>query len=214
MKTNATVSASKMLTTVQPSVLKKVTVNDALSHFRKQESQRILSIRGYELRQWLEYLGNSEGVYLMDSNRGKYSLHFKHRGSGQLMELEQERPDDKEYLEALLFDLSLFPETPILAFDATRVANELYAMGAIYYEHAKEIDKIVGRLVEMDMKSIFSNGIFHEPRIKELSIDGIYQVFFPGTSRCFKEQGSYAMYLIYQAIQSIFYQMVGKSVIS
>ncbi|HTA81467.1 MAG TPA: hypothetical protein VK783_00905 [Bacteroidia bacterium] len=212
MKTNTSVSTTKA---ANPVVLKKVSVNPERHPDRviTRKSAGKLSIKGYELRQWLEHLGSSEGVYFLDSNYDKHSLHYKHHGSGQLMELEQERSNDKEYLEALLFDLSLFPEAPILAFDATKVANELCTMGAIYYEHAKEIDTVVGRLVELDMKSLFGKGVYYEPRINELTIDGIYQVFFSGTSRSFKEQGSYAMYLIYQAIQSIFYQVIGKGAI-
>lgn len=209
MKTANVLTAKKQaLNNNAPAILKKVSINQTMSPLRRTKAEGGISIQGYELKQWLEHLSGPEGVYFLDGDHGKHSLHFKHHGTGQLMELEQQVADDREYLKALLFDLSLFPEAPILAFDASMVANELYAMAAIYYEHAKEIDKVVGRMVELDMKSLFAKGIYHEPRVNCLSIDGIYQAFFPGTSRSFKEQGSYAMHLVYLAIQNIFNQVL------
>lgn len=219
MKTNANVTTKKQAIN-EPATLKKVSVNSARSPFkdstRKPENR--LNIQGYELRQWLEHMNGSVGAYFLDMEIGQngYSLHFKHNNSGKLMEMEyliqSREPDDprKDFLEALIFDLSLFADEPILVLDSDLVENMLKNLGAIYYEHSLTIDNIIARLVNMDLKTIFGTGIYQDSRIKDISIDGIYQVLYPGTSRHFKEQASYGIYLIYLAMENVFYQIIGK----
>jgi hypothetical protein len=222
MKTNANVSSSQMQNTTE--TMRKVNVNPAMLPEKgiAKKPKNSLSIQGYALREWLEHLTGSNGLYFLDiSNTGmnSYSLHFKHHASGKLMELDcQEglnKAEDpkKEFLEALLFDLSLFPDEPILAFDSDQTENALRNLSAIYCEFTKSVENIIGRLVNVDLKKVFESGIYTDPRIKEISVDGIYHGLNPGSSRTFaKEQSSYGQYLIFLAIQSIFYQITGKKV--
>lgn len=220
MKTNANVSAKMQGNTHNSlAVLKKVSVNPELHPamvISKKPASK-LSIRGYQLRQWLEHLNGSQGLYFLDiaKDNNKYSLHFKDHPSSKLMELEYNEPKageetKKEWLEALLFDLALFPDTPILTMDSNHVEGILVEMALIYFEHAKAIDNVISRLVNVDVKQVIEMGIYQDSRIKELSVDGIYHALYPGTSRSFKEQASYGLYLIYIAMESIFYQVLGK----
>lgn len=215
MKTNAALNTN---TRAESSVLRKASINPELNPTKiiSKKPASMLSIQGYELKQWLQHLNSSDGVYFIDSNgHGQYSLHFKHHGTGQLMELEPPKREDisaLDGLKALLFDLSLFPDAPILAFNADLLEIELKVSESLYHEHTQEIEIIIGRMVNVDMKSLFKNGIYHEPRVKQFTIDDIYQAFFPGTSRSFKEQGSYGMYLIFLAVQNIFYQIIGNRI--
>ena len=130
-------------------------------------------------------------------------------------QIEGSEDPRKEVLSALLFDLALFPNEPILCFDATAVEQQLKNLAAIYYEHVKEIDCIIGRLVNLDMKKLFQTGVYMDSRIKDFTIDGVYRVFNTGTSRSFsKEQASYGLYLIFLAVQSVFYQILGRKVMA
>jgi len=220
MKT-ANVKASQMHT--DTATLKKVSVNlkmfPSKDTSRKPQSQ--LSIQGYELRKWLDHLNGSSGVYFLDMamDRNNYSLHFKHHATSKLMELDcqeglgESHDAKKELLQALLFDLSLFPDEPVLAFDSDLMETTLRNLSAIYPEHRPEIECAIGRLVNIDLKKVFETGIYHDSRIREISVDGIYHVLYPGSCRTFtKEQSSYGAYLIYIALQSIFYQVLGKEV--
>ena len=177
--------------------LKKVSVNPAMSPFKgfTKKPENRLSIRGYELKEWLQHLTGSTGVYFLDmgTDQGNYSMHFRHHASGKVMELDcqeelKESEDrSKEFLEAMLFDLSLFPEEPILVLNSDAVETTLRNLAATYYERAKEIDCIIGRLVNVDMKKLFESGIYSDSRVKEFSIDSIYQALYPGTSRLLKK---------------------------
>lgn len=201
--------------------MKKVSVNPEL-HPNKVISKRPanqLNIQGYEFREWLEHLNSSTGLYYLDLNQNAYSMHYKHYQSGKLMTLDS--PEDfnisedpkKEYLESLLFDLSLFPEEPVLTFNSDLAEKELRNLSAIYYEQAKEIDCIISRLVNIDLKKIFDLGIYSDSRVQELSIDGIYHSIYPGSSISFKKSNaSYGLYLVVTAMQSVFYQVTGKKV--
>lgn len=226
MKTNANVSTTKRQTSNELATLRKVSVNPAMLHLmdmRKQPENGLI-IQGYTMREWLEHLTDCNGLYFLDlsnMDRNNYSLHYKHHVSGKLMELDcqetfKEAADlKKETLEAMLFDLSLFPGEPILTFDSDKTQSILRNLSAIYTEHRREVECIIGRLVNIDLKKVFETGIYQDSRIREISVDGIYHALYSGTSRTFiKEQASYGMYLIFAAVRSIFYQVIGKKVLA
>jgi hypothetical protein len=211
------VKTAKMQSNDNPAVLRKVSVNQTFSPCRENRASNRLSIRGYEIREWLEYLTSSKGLYFMDIQANSYSMHYSDHDSEKLMALDCQEglKEPEEILEAMLFDLSLFPDEPILVFDSDKVEKQLRNLAATYYEHARTIDAVMDRLVNIDLKKVFESGMYRDSRVQEISIDGIYQALYAGTSRTFsKEQESYGAYLIFIAIQSIFYQMTGKRVMA
>jgi len=211
---------AQVLTEMPGTTLRKISVNPALNPLKgfKKKLENKLSIQGYDLREWLDSLTNSNGIYFLDMpDAGTYSLHYRDHLTAKLMELdypeEIKEVEDvrKEFLESMLFDLSLFPDDPILVFDNETVEKKLRDLAAIYYEHASAIDYIIGRLVNTDVKEVFQS-TYKDSRVKEISIGGIYHALYPGTSISFsKAQGSNGIYLIFLAIQSVFYQITGTS---
>jgi Domain of unknown function(DUF2779) len=179
-----------------------------------------LSIHGYKLQNWLDSLKKSDGIYYLDldvDGLKHYSMHFCHHTYNEVMELDyyaelKEFEDPrKEFLEALIFDLSLFPDEPILVFDRLKVGECLWNLAAIYYEHKDAISAIIIRITNMDMLKVFKSEVYNDPRIENFTLEGIYNSLYPGTSISFpKAQGSYKMHLIILAVKSTLYQIIGK----
>jgi hypothetical protein len=185
-----------------------------------KKSQEQLSIHGYKLQKWLDSLKNSDGVYYLDLDlKGlkHYSMHFCHHIYNEVMELDYSAAPKphcdakKEFLLALLFDLSLFPDEPILVFDREKTEECLRSLAKIYYEHAFEITSIIYRLTKVDVLEVFKGETYHDPAIKDFTLSGIYHSLYPGTSITFpKIHGSYEMHLIIIAVKSTFYQLIGR----
>ena len=186
----------------------------------KKKSSEQLTIHGYKLSNWLDSLKDSNGIYYLDmdlTGLQQYSMHYCDNTHDKIMELDycvepkgvvDER---KEFLESLIFDLSLFPNEPILVFNRVEIEACLNKLSAIYYENTTAVDAIISRMTSLDMQEVFKGGIYHDSEIKEFTVDAIYHSLYPGTSRTFaKAQGSYGMHLIILAVQSILYQIVGK----
>src|SRR5665213_195729 len=147
MKTINVKTTKKQANNNMLAVMKKVSVNPSLTSFK---NRTMLSIRGYEIREWLEYLTGSKGIYFMEIpiKENSYSLHYSDHASTKLMSLDcHEEDTGKESLEALLFDLSLFPDEPILTFDSDTTEKQLRNLSNVYYEHARTIDAVIERLV-------------------------------------------------------------------
>lgn len=186
----------------------------------KMKSSEQLSIHGYKLSNWLDSLKDSNGIYYLDidvAGLTQYSMHYCDHFNDKVMELDyHSEPLDcedarKDFLDALIFDLSLFPDEPILVFNRVKIEECLRNLSTIYYEHAGSVNSIIHRMITVDMQEVFKSDMYHEPGIREFTIDGIYLALYPGTSRTFaKAQGSYGMHLIILAVQSIFYQITGK----
>ncbi len=191
-----------------------------LSNKARKQSPQQLSIHGYKLQKWLDSLRSSDGIYYLDfdvEGINHYSMHFNHHVLNEVMELDyctkQKKDGDarKEFLEALIFDLSLFPDEPIMVFDRKKAEECLRSLAKIYYEHAYEITSILYRLNKVDVLEVFKGETYHDPAIKDFTISGIYHSLYPGTSITFpKTQGSYEMHLIIIAVKSTFYQLIGR----
>ena len=203
-----------VLTTLQENPVRK-SANRA-----QKKSPEQLCIHGYKLQKWLDSLKNSDGIYYLDFDVDRlnhYSVHFCHHIINEVMELDYcsaPKPygdAKKEFLEALIFDLELFSDEPILVFDRVKTEECLRSLAKKYYEHAYAIASIIGRLTKVDMLEVFSGETYHEPAIKDFSLSGIYQSLYPGTCVPFpRAQGSYEMHLIILAIKSTLYQIIGR----
>jgi len=190
----------------------------------KKKRPEQLTIHGYKLRNWLDSLQDSDGIYYLDLDAAgfkQYSMHYCDHVNKKVMELDYHaEPKDiederKEFLEALLFDLCLFPNERILVFNRVQTEECLRNLAAIYYEHIQAVNSIISRLTSIDMLQVFKGGIYQDTGIKEFTIDGIYRNLYPGTSRTFaKAQGSYGMHLIILAVKSIIYQIAGKKMVA
>ncbi len=190
----------------------------------KKKSPEQLTIHGYKLRNWLDSLQDSNGIYYLDidiAGLKQYSMHYCDHANKKVLEFDYHaEPKDiederKEFLEALMFDLSLFPDEPILVFNRMEIEEFLLNLSAIYYENATAVNSIISRLTSIDMLQVFKGGIYQDTGIKEFTIDGIYRNLYPGTSRTFaKAQGSYGMHLIILAVKSIIYQIAGMKMVA
>ncbi len=186
----------------------------------KKKNPEQLTIHGYKLRNWLDSLKDSNGIYYLDLDVAgfqQYSMHYCDHVNEKVLELDYcAEPKDvvderKEFLESLIFDLSLFPNEPILVFNRVEIEACLNKLSAIYYENTAAVDAIISRMTSLDMQEVFKGGIYHDSEIKVFTVDAIYHSLYPGTSRTFaKAQGSYGMHLIILAVQSILYQIAGK----
>ena len=178
-----------------------------------------LSIHGYKLQKWLDSLKNSEGIYYLDFDvdLNHYSMHFCHHVLNEVMELDycaepkSYRDARKGFLMALIFDLELFPDEPILVFDRRKVEESLRSLAKRYYEHAYAVYSIIDRLTKVDMLEVFRGETYHEPAIKDFTLSGIYHSLYPGTVITFpKSQGSFEMHLIILAVKNTLYQIIGR----
>jgi len=169
-----------------------------------------LSIKCRSLQDWINEVDNSNGIYFLDMpSLEKYSLHYKDNETGKLMALEipediisSDEPD-KGLLESLILDLTLFQgEESIVVWNKEAVSNDLKKLAAAYTEHAKEIEAILERLV--DMEHVFAEKWYDDSRFDSHVVKSIYAVLFPKGE---KISASYSMYQMFTALQCILLQV-------
>jgi hypothetical protein len=182
-----------------------------------------LSIDGNAFGNWLKMVNAKDGIFFLDLEIPQagpileYALNYKDKDSGRLLRLkyaydpQSYEECEKRFIQTLLFDLILFQaDEPIVVFDKEVTEKFLLEVSVRYFEFGDRIDAIIARLV--DMKQVFAQGMYVDSRIEELSINGIYHALNPGSSVNMATQGSYALYLIYMALQSIFHQLHGLKI--
>ncbi len=176
----------------------------------EQPKRDRLSIKCRSLQDWINSVDNSNGIYFLDMPAlEKYSLHYKDNETGKIMTmhipegiLSNDEPD-KRLLESLILDLALFQGAEsIVVWNKVAVSKDLEKLGAAYTEHAKEIEAIINRLV--DMEHVFSEKWYDDSRFDSHVMKSIYAVLFP---KGVKITASYSMYQMFTALHCILFQV-------
>ena len=176
----------------------------------EQPKRDSLSIKCRSIQDWINEVDNSNGIYFLDMpSLEKYSLHYKDIETGKLMAMEipegiiSSNELDKGLLESLILDLTLFQGAEaIVVWNKEAVSNDLKKLAAAYTEHAKEIEAIIERLI--DMECVFAEKWYDDSRFDSHIMKSIYAVLFP---KGVKISASYSMYQMFTALHCILFQV-------
>jgi hypothetical protein len=190
----------------------------------KQNPDGELTIKNNALGKWIDSINKAPGAFFLHldalSGLSCYSIHYKCHMTGKLMVMEyKESPEETEdqkkaYMDALLFDLELFQgDEPIVVFDKDQFELQMQKQFPIMYEHTDAIDQLMERVY--DLKEIFETRMYYDTLFKEATIREIYRVLYGhGHKEKMQIPDSLAMYQIFEALQSIYYQVTGLRVIA
>lgn len=187
-------------------------------------SNERLTIRNNALGEWINRLNKATGVFYLHIDAASpskgYSLHYKCHLTGKLLEMgfesnkiEAEVPK-KAYIEALLLDLGIFQgNEPIVVFDKKRLKNILQEQFPIIYQHTDALDSILGRV--HDLKEVFDSEVYYDTLFRETSVKEIHRVLYTRNSNAgMGISESLAMHQVFEAIQSIYFQVTGLKVVA
>jgi hypothetical protein len=194
----------------QEMTMKEVTKGFETFMKKEREKEERLIIKYGSLEEWIGSLNKSNGVYFLDlASLEKYSLHYKDNETGKLMTmniregiLSNDEPD-KCLLESLILDLTLFQGAePIVVWNKEAVSTDLNKLAKAYTEHAKEINALIERFI--DMEHVFAEKWYDDSRFDSNTMKAIYKTLFP---EGIKASTSYSMYQMFTALHCILFQV-------
>jgi len=177
-----------------------------------REDDTAISIKPRLLGNWLESVDESNGVYFLDfSTFETYELYYSGPASEKLLEMNMSHVRNKyedpkkQFLDNLIFDLTLFnTDEPIVVWGKPLFEDALKQVSELYYEYSDEVDCILERLV--DMEQVFTEQLFLDSKFRGNTVKTVHSGFFP-SYRGKIESISIAMYDIYEALESIYFEL-------
>lgn len=183
-----------------------------------------LTIKHHTLGKWIDSINKTNGVFFLHldtlSEPKHYSIHYKCHKTGKMLEMVFKKSsraysDSKKSLfDALLLDLDLFEgNEPIVVFNKNVFENHLQELFPILYAQTDALDSILGRMI--DLKEVFDTRMYYDTLFREASVKEIHRVLYGHSQKeTIKIPDSLAMYQIFDALQSIYFQVTGLRVIA